>query len=622
MDREKRFDASETRRRSQSDTDVTRRQAATMDEFLDKNQNIDRDLRRNPGLINNAEYLEAHPQLQAFLNQHPNVKEEITENPRYFMQRENRFESQEAGRRSTTANGTNPNPDLNRQEVATMDQFLDKNQSIDRDLRGNPGLVNNAEYLEAHPQLQEFLKQHPNVKEEIAENPRSFMQRENRFESQETAPRPVTPNQSNPNPDLNRQELASMDQFLDKNPNIERDLWRNPSMINNAQYLDAHPELQAFLTQHPNLKEEIAENPRYFMQRENRFESQETSRRAVAPNQGNPNPDLNRRELGSMDQFLDKNPSIERDLWRNPSMVNNAQYLEAHPELQAFLNQHPQVKEEIVENPRFFMQRENRFESRETDRSDRNRDFDRDRDASSRNDRDSDRNREDRDRDADRDRNTDRRDLDRRSNPNPDLNTQEVATMDDFLDRHPDVAKSLERKPDLVNNRGYLKRHKDLDEFLSEHPAVREEVRENPSYFMHRENQYEARNMDRDAPDRDRDRDRTGSNDRGTRDADADLTKKELQDMDRFLDKHKKIEKDLQKNPSLVNDHDYLRHHKSLETFLSRNPQVDREIRQNPSAFMRDQQRLEARNHRMNTPATKPKTKIEEKEQMHTATPH
>ena len=620
MEREKRFDAKEAQRRSRGDSDVTRREVATMDEFLDKNQNIDRDLRRNPALINNAEYLEAHPQLQTFLSQHPDVKEEITENPRFFMQRENRFETQESDRRSANPRPANPNPDLNRQELASMDQFLDKNPSIERDLWRNPSMVSNAQYLQAHPELQAFLNQHPNVKEEIVENPRYFMQRENRFEAQESDRRTTNPARANPNPnpDLNRQELASMDQFLDRNQNIDQDLRRNPGLVNNAEYLEAHPQLQSFLNQHPEVKEEIAENPRFFMQRENRFEAQESDRRSANPRPANPNPDLNRQELASMDQFLDRNQNIDQDLRRNPGLVNNAEYLEAHPQLQSFLNQHPEVKEEIAENPRFFMQRENRFEAQGSPR----RDVDRDRDFRNDRDRDTDR---DRDRDANRN-----RDFDRRNNPNPDLNHQELSTMDDFLDRHQDVAKSLERKPDLVNDRKYLKRHRDLDEFLSEHPAVREEVRENPTYFMNRENRFEARNMDRDVPDRDRardtdrDRDRARDNDRGRsgRDLDADLNKKELQDMDRFLDKHKKIEKDLQKNPSLVNDRDYMRHHKSLESFLSRNPRVGEELRENPSAFMRSQERLEARNHRMNQPAMKPKTKIEQKEQMNTATPH
>src|SRR4029077_6310215 len=159
-----------------------------------------------------------------------------------------------------------------------------------------------------------------------------------------------------------------------------------------------------------------------------------------------------------------------------------------------------------------------------------------------------------------RNRDTDRsgRDMDRSRTSDTDVNNREVAS--DFLDRHQDIAKSLEKKPELINDQSYLKRHKDLGEFLTEHPAVREEVRENPSSFIRRENQFDARNMDRDRLDRDRsapdrdDRTADRDSDRGARVADNDLSKKELQDMDRFLDKHKKIEKDLHKNPALAND--------------------------------------------------------------------
>jgi hypothetical protein len=113
--------------------------------------------------------------------------------------------------------------------------------------------------------------------------------------------------------------------------------------------------------------------------------------------------------------------------------------------------------------------------------------------------------------------------------------------------------------------------------------------------------------------DRSRDRDVSGP--------DSDLNKKELQDMDHFLDKHKNIEKDLQKNPTLATDPGYLKHHKPLDSFLSKNPQVGQELRANPSAFMQKQERIEQ--HRMNTrPPAKPKTKIEQKEQTHSATPH
>ena len=624
-----------------------RAEMAQFDSFLDAHSDIDAQLRANPSLLNNAEYLEAHPQLQSFLSQHPQVQTQVGQNPSVLMEREKRFDANEA-RRSAT-----PNPDLTRRQVGTMDQFLDKNPNIDKDLQRNPGLVNNAQYLQQHPELQAFLNQHPNVKEEISENPRYFMQRENRFDSQERGSRGT-----NPNPDLTRQQVAALDQFLDSHRDIDQTLDKNPWLIRNAQYLKEHPELQTFLNQHPELKEESAETPKYLMQREQRFDARESS-----PRGANPNPDLTRQQVAALDQFLDSHPDVDRTLDKNPWLIRNAQYLKEHPELQTFLNQHPELKEESAETPKYLMQREQRFDAREQGRQDR--DFDRDRGANAQNDRDRDVNRDrdangdrdasrdrdanaqndrdrdasrdrdanaqnDRDRDVNRDRDTDRtgRDTDRRRTSDTDVNNREVASMDDFLDRHQDVAKSLEKKPGLINDQSYLKRHKDLSEFLSEHPAVREEVRENPSYFMRRENQFEARNMDRDPVDRDRsardrdDRTADRDRDRGARVADNDLNKKELQDMDHFLDKHKKIEKDLQKNPALANDNDYLKHHKSLEAFLSKNPKVGEELRENPSTFMQHQQRLEQ--HRMNNhaPAAKPKTKIEEKEQTHTATPH
>jgi hypothetical protein len=134
-------------------------------------------------------------------------------------------------------------------DIALFDAFLDAHADIDAQLRGNPSLLTNAEYLEAHPQLEAFLNQHPQAQTQIGQNPSFFMEREKRFDRRESRQR------ANPNPDLTRQEVSRMDQFLDKNPNIDQDLRRNPGLVNNAEYLEAHPQLQAFLNQHPNVKE-------------------------------------------------------------------------------------------------------------------------------------------------------------------------------------------------------------------------------------------------------------------------------------------------------------------------------------------------------------------------------
>ena len=83
--------------------------------------------------------------------------------------------------------------------------------------------------------------------------------------------------------------------------------------------------------------------------------------------------------------------------------------------------------------------------------------------------------------------------------------------------------------------------------------------------------------------------------------------------MDQFLDKHKKIDKDLQKNPALINDNNYLQHHKDLQAFLTKNPQVSEEFKENPSLFMQKEAEFKEKNHRMND-LSKHKTKLEQKE--------
>lgn len=264
-------------------------------------------------------------------------------------------------------------------DISNFDVFLDAHADIDAQLRGNPSLLTNAEFLASHPQLENYLNQHPAVQTAIKENPSYLMEREKRLAAREiprdTNPNPdlnrqererplaagQTPRYTNVNPDLNREEVDTMDQFLDKNPVIERELWRNPSLVNDAEYLGAHPRLQAFLIQHPNVKEEIAGNPRYFMEREDRFNAQELQAHEEPTAKSKPSTNSNARassnasgkELAEMDQFLDEHPRIERELWRHPSLVNNAEYLEAHPDLQAFLERHPNARQEIAWNPRY-----------------------------------------------------------------------------------------------------------------------------------------------------------------------------------------------------------------------------------------------------------------------------
>ena len=230
--------------------------------------------------------------------------------------------------------------------------------------------------------------------------------------------------------DINRTELRNFDAFLDKHPEIREDLSKNPSLVNNEEYVENHPQLAEFLKNHPGVREELKENPKAFMNREGGFEKHEGGERPG---------DINRTELRNFDGFLDTHPEIREDLSKNPSLVNNEEYVENHPQLAEFLKNHPGVREELKENPKAFMGRERGFEKQEG------------------------------------------------GERAGDINRTELNNFDAFLDKHPEIRKELTKNPSLADNKEYLENHPELAEFLKNHPGVREELKENPKAFMARE---------------------------------------------------------------------------------------------------------------------------------------
>ncbi len=66
-----------------------------------------------------------------------------------------------------------------------MIRFLDSHPNIDQDLRKNPRLVDDPNYISQHPELREFLAAHPAVREDLKEHPKAFMQREKKLDKRE-----------------------------------------------------------------------------------------------------------------------------------------------------------------------------------------------------------------------------------------------------------------------------------------------------------------------------------------------------------------------------------------------------------------------------------------------------
>jgi small nuclear ribonucleoprotein (snRNP)-like protein len=484
--------------------------------------------------------------------------------------------------------------DITRQELAGFDQFLDSHREIAEQLRKNPSLVNDSTFAQQHQALQTYLQQHPAVREELKENPNAFMRQENRYDRREDAR----------DSDVTRQELAQFERFLDGHRETADQLRKNPSLVNDRQYVDKHSELQTFLQQHPAFREELKENPNAFMRQENRFDERQDADRAgtqdrrdndrngdrdVAMNDNRDHSrdidarsrdndraddrardndlrdhDTTRGELRSFDQFLDKHREIAEQLRKNPGLVNNQQFLDNHPALQTYLGTHKGVREEISENPQAFMRQENRFDNRE----DANRDESQER-------RDNDRN-DNRNSDRDVARNDDRdnhRDIDARSRGNDlrdhDTTRGELRSFDQFLDKHREIAEQLRKNPALVNDQQFLANHPALQAYLGEHNGVREEIGENPQAFMQQEAGYD-RHENGMSRDMDRERASFGA----------------------FLHSHSAISEQLSKNPSLLKNQEFMATHTELQDYLKAHPAAQAQLTQNPDSFIKSSQQF------------------------------
>ena len=295
------------------DNDATRPELAQFDQFLNSHMEIAEQLRKNPSLVNDKGFVKNHPVLQTYLQEHPGIREELKENPNAFMRQGDRFDRHEDARDNSVTRG----------EMAQFNQFLEGHREIAEQIRKDPSLVNNEEFVEHHQALQSYLQDHPGVREEFKTNPNAFMRQEDRFDRHEdardtdsahrdydsarrdddaTRPGNDTARRDNDatrtdndtarrdndaarndentarrDDDTNRKGQARFNQFAESHREIAEQLRKDPSLVNNKQFVDNHPALQAFLQEQPDVRDQMKTNPNAFMTQENRFDRQEGS---------------------------------------------------------------------------------------------------------------------------------------------------------------------------------------------------------------------------------------------------------------------------------------------------------------------------------------------------------
>src|SRR5580704_4967817 len=322
--------------------------------------------------------------------------------------------------------------DATRQELANFDRFLDSHPEVANDIRKDPSLVNNEDFVNRHPALQTYLQDHPAVSEQIKADPNAFMRQETRYDRRE--------DDRDRDRDINRQELAHFNQFLDTHRETAEQLRKDPSLVDNQEFVHNHPALQSYLREHPELSAQLKQDPNAFMHQEDRYARGQDSRgQGGQGGQDSRDRDINRQQLARFDQFLDTHRETADQLRKDPSLVDNEEFVRSHPALQTYLHDHPELRDQIKSNPNAFMQQEARYSHYE--------------------------NRED--------------GMDRNG-----VTHRQAASFGEFLGGHSEISQHLSENPALVKNQEYLENHPELQQYLSSHPDVNKELMANPQSFV------------------------------------------------------------------------------------------------------------------------------------------
>jgi hypothetical protein len=243
------------------DMNITERDVAEMDHFLDHHPEIAEQLRRDPSLIDNQKFVENHPELQEYLQMHPSVRKEFDENPNAFMHAEERYDHRQEERGHYDYG-------ITREELSSMDHFLDKHPEIAEQLRKDPSLIDNRRFVADHPELQAYLQEHPRVSAEFHEHPNVFMHDEERYDRREDDRRADMrgyDNDRDHDRDFDRREVNHFGEFLRGHSTTADALSNNPSLANNREFLETHPDLKEYLQAHPGMQKQLSSNPQAVM---------------------------------------------------------------------------------------------------------------------------------------------------------------------------------------------------------------------------------------------------------------------------------------------------------------------------------------------------------------------
>jgi hypothetical protein len=197
MHQEDRYDQREDAAYRNNDYNRDRRELANFDEFLDSHREVAEQLRKNPSLADNQQFLKDHPALQSYLQSHPEVRQQLQQNPQAFMSQEDRYDRREDAMnrngndfdRSDRGYGYDRNRDDDHDAQRRFGQFLGHHSDINEQLSKNPSLCKDDQYIKDHPELQSYLKSDPDVRQKLMADPDNFVKSTQQWNNTQSTPK-------------------------------------------------------------------------------------------------------------------------------------------------------------------------------------------------------------------------------------------------------------------------------------------------------------------------------------------------------------------------------------------------------------------------------------------------
>ena len=147
---------------------------------------------------------------------------------------------------------------------------------------------------------------------------------------------------------MSTRDQQSFEKYLDSNSRVARQLYQDPELIRDRQFVRDHESLDNWLDNHPDAEEALRANPHKYLQ----------SDRASRTSDGQQAAYMSERDLSSFESFLDNNPETAQSLYQNPELINDRQFTRGNTALDNWLDSHPRAADAIQANPHKFLWRE------------------------------------------------------------------------------------------------------------------------------------------------------------------------------------------------------------------------------------------------------------------------